>query len=125
MPQVPASNLAMAIEAMLAITPFVAVAVLNFVFARRGWAPLTQLVEHYLRRYPIFAAVLSGFVGALVGHVFWSLGDNPPAPPAPFHLLPVALGLAFAIPVIGAVALAVIASTLHAVLPARSANRSA
>jgi hypothetical protein len=103
------TTLAIAIAALLAVLPFVAIAVVNIVMAVRGWTPLTQLVENYMRRYPIFAAVLAGFVGALAGHVFWSFGDNPAGPPATLHLLPWAVVVAVAAGMIGAVLLVVIA----------------
>jgi len=109
------TTLALAFAAIVAVVPFIGIAVINIVIARRGWSPLTQLVEDYLRRYPIFAALLSGFVGALVGHVFWSMGDNPPKPPAPAHLLLEALGLALAAGLAGALLLWLLGMALAAV----------
>jgi len=105
MPQTPASNLALSIEAILGALPFIAIAGLNIVFALRGWTPLTQLVENYLRRYPPFAAAISLFIGALVGHVFWSFGNNPSAPPGSALLLLLALGIAVGTGVVGAISL--------------------
>ena len=110
------TTVAMAVVALIAVTPFVVIAVVNVVFALRGWTPLTQLVEHYLRRYPLFAAGLCGFFGALVGHIFWSFGYNAPRPPAPFHLLVIAVGLAIASGLAGAGLLALIAAVVIAPL---------
>jgi|GEM_PF-5363493 len=112
MPPAGPTTIAMAIAAFLAVLPFVVIAVVNIVMALRGWTPLTQLVENYMRRYPMFAALLSGFVGALAGHVFWSFGDNPPYPPAPLHLLPYAVLIAVAAGILGAILLAGIAYLL-------------
>lgn len=124
-----ASNVALGFEALIAILPFIVLAVLNVVFARRHWPPLTQLVEDNLRRYPLFAAGLSGFVGALVGHVFWSFGENPPAPPAKGYLLLVAFFIAVAAGALGALVLgllafAVVDPTISAVDKARVARAS-
>jgi hypothetical protein len=109
------TTIAMAIAAFLAVLPFAVIAVVNIVMAVKGWTPLTQLVENYMRRYPIFAAVLSGFVGALAGHVFWSFGDNPAEPPAPLSLLPWAVLVAVGAGLLGAVILAGIAYGLDLV----------
>lgn len=114
MPAAGPTTIAMAVAALLAVLPFAVLAVINIVMALRGWTPLTQLVENYMRRYPIFAALLAGFVGALAGHVFWSFGDNPEEPPAPFHLLLVAVLVAVGAGIAGAIALGVIAFVLDA-----------
>ena len=106
------STLAIAIAAVLAVLPFFVVAIVNVVMVLRGWTPLTQTVENYMRRYPIFAAALAGFVGALAGHVFWSFGDNPAKPPAPLYLLPWAVLVAIATGLVCAVLLAAIAFAL-------------
>lgn len=121
MPPAGPTTIAMAIAAMLAVLPFVIIAIVNIVMAIKGWTPLTQLVESYMRRYPIFAALLAGFVGALVGHVFWSFGDNPSEPAAPFYLLPLAVVIAIGAGLLGAVALGGIAFLLDVVIPQREA----
>jgi hypothetical protein len=102
------TSLAMWFAAMVAVTPFIAIALLNVIIARNHWTPLAQLVEHYLRRYPLFAAGLAGFFGALVGHVFWSYGDNPPYPPAPGYLFLFGVGLAVSSGIVGALSLAML-----------------
>lgn len=106
------STIAMAVAATLAVLPFVVIAAVNLLIVRRGWTPLTQLVEHYMRRYPWFAAAICAFVGALAGHVFWSFGDNPALPPAPGQLLPIAVGVAIGAGILGAMALGAVASVL-------------
>ncbi len=116
------TSAALGIVALIAVTPFVGIAFVNVVFARRGWTPLTQLVENYLRRYPIFAAALAGLCGALVGHVFWSFGENRPYGPAPFYLLGAAFGLALVSGIVGAAVLAVVGLALRA-LPGHLFNR--
>jgi hypothetical protein len=103
------TTIAMAIAATIAVIPFVVIAGVNVFMAFRGWTPLTQLVEHYMRRYPWFAAGICGFVGALAGHIFWSFGDNPARPVGHTSLLLIALGIAVAAGVVGAVVLAAIA----------------
>lgn len=114
------TTVALAFAGLLAVTPFVVIAVINVIMARHGWTPLTQLVENYLRRYPLFAAALCGFFGALVGHIFWSHGDNPPAQPAPGQLLFVAVGLAVAAGAAGAVLLAVVSAGIASVTKRRN-----
>lgn len=109
------TTVALALAGLLAVTPFVVIAVINVIMARHGWTPLTQLVENYLRRYPLFAAALCGFFGALVGHVFWSHGDNPAAHPAPGQLLLMAVALAVASGVAGAVLLGAVSAGIAAV----------
>lgn len=116
MPQDLASNVAMALEALLAILPFFGIALLNIWLARRGWPPLSQLVEDNLRRYPLVAAGLSGFVGALVGHVFWSFGDNPSAQPARFLLFLLAIAVAVLAGALGALVLGVLAYAVNPVV---------
>jgi hypothetical protein len=118
------TSAALGIVALVAVAPFFAIAVVNVVFAWWGWTPLTQLVENYLRRYPLFAAALAGLCGALVGHVFWSFGDNLPRGPAPFYLLGAALGLAVVAGVVGAVMLAAVGLALRA-LASRFFNQRA
>ncbi len=102
------TSVAMWLAALVAVAPFIMIALLNVVIARNGWTPLSQLVENYLRRYPLFAAALAGFFGALVGHVFWSFGYQQPYPPTPGYLLLVAVGLAVASGMVGAVLLALL-----------------
>jgi hypothetical protein len=107
---VPASagptSLAIYIVAGVAVLPFVAIAGLNVYVAYRDGPPLTQVVEEYLRRYPVFAAALAAFCGALVGHVFWSFGAGGSAAQGPLSLLWWAAGLAVLAGVFGAALLA-------------------
>ena len=110
-----ATSLAIAIVAMVAVAPFVVIAVINTIFAYNGWTPLTQIVENYLRRYPLVAAALSGFFGALVGHIFWSFGDNPAKDPAPLGLLFIALASAVLLGLVGGVSLVVVGFGLRLV----------
>jgi hypothetical protein len=99
----------MAIAATIAVLPFVVIASVNLVMVYRGWSPLSQLVEHYMRRYPWFAAGICGFVGALAGHIFWSWGDNPSMPVGKTNLLWLAFLIAIASGVVGALLIAGIA----------------
>jgi hypothetical protein len=117
-----ATTLAMAFVACLAVFPLVVVAAFNAFLARRsGGSPLTHLVEHYLRRYPLFAAALAGGLGALVGHVFWSTGDNPAYPPEPAGLLLVAFYVTLISGLVGVVLLWLVSHAL--VLAAKLAFR--
>lgn len=100
------TTIAMAIAATIAVLPFVVIALVNIVMVYRRWTPLTQLVEHYMRRYPWFAAGICGFVGALAGHIFWSFGDNPSRPVGHSFLLLVAIGVAITAGIVGALILA-------------------
>jgi hypothetical protein len=117
------TTVALAFAGLLAVTPFVVIAVINVIIARHGWTPLTQLVENYLRRYPLFAAALCGFFGALVGHVFWSHGDNPAAAPAPGQYLLMAVGLAAGAGVAGAGLLGLVSAGIAAVNSRLNAGR--
>jgi ABC-type Fe3+-siderophore transport system permease subunit len=110
-----ATSLAVAIVGLVAVAPFLAIALVNVIFAENGWTPLTQIVENYLRRYPLFAAALAGFFGALVGHVFWSFGDNPRADPATLGLLFTALAGAAILGLAGGVLLVGIGFGLHVI----------
>jgi hypothetical protein len=103
------TTIAIGIAATIAVIPFVVIAAVNVFMVFRRWTPLTQLVEHYMRRYPWFAAGICGFVGALVGHIFWSFGDNPAKPVGHSNLLLIAIGIAVGAGVVGAVMLAAIA----------------
>ena len=118
------TTVALAFAGLLAVTPFVVIAVINVIIARHGWTPLTQLVENYLRRYPLFAAALCGFFGALVGHVFWSHGYNPAAIPAPGQFLLVAVGLAVGAGVAGAGLLGLVSAGIAAVTGRFSGGKS-
>lgn len=116
MPAAPGpTSIALAIAAVVAVVPFVGIAVLNLVVAWRKGPPLTQLVENYLRRYPFFAAALSGFFGALVGHVFWSDGTSRRADPAQLAQVLAALVIAVAAGLLASVLLPLIALLVRAV----------
>lgn len=107
---VEAQSIVVAVSGSVAVAPFVVIAILNARFASRGWTPLAQLVTAYLGRYPVFAALVAGFFGALMGHVFWSTGGPGDARPlAPLVILPVALGLTVLAGLVGAIVLTLIA----------------
>jgi hypothetical protein len=110
MPDEPGANtFAMAIVATLAFLPFLAIAVLNIAMTRPGSPRLSQVVETYMARYPIIAAGLAGFFGALAGHIFWAMGTNPRKDFANLWLLPVAFGVGIALGAFGAGILALLA----------------
>jgi hypothetical protein len=103
-------SIVVAVTGSVAVAPFIVIAVLNVRFASRGWTPLAQLVTAYLSRYPVFAALVAGFLGALMGHVFWSTGGPGDSRPlAPLFVLPAALGLTVLAGLAGAIALTVVA----------------
>jgi len=102
----------MAIIATIAFLPFIGIALLNIVMTRPEAPRLNQVVENYMARYPIIAAGLAGFVGALAGHIFWATGPNPYKPFADLRLLPIAVGVGIAAGGLGAGALAIIGSML-------------
>lgn len=106
-------TVAMAITATLAILPFIAIALLNIAMTIRGYPRLSQVIENYMARYPIIAAGLGGFVGALAGHIFWATGPNPPKDFAQLRLLPIAFVIAMVVGAVGAGALALIAASLR------------
>lgn len=107
------TTIAMAIAATAAALPFVVIAIVNTIMVFRGSPPLNQVVENYMRRYPLIAAGLTGFVGALAGHIFWATGDNPSKPPALWFLLPFACVLAGFVGVFGAGALGLLGTALQ------------
>jgi hypothetical protein len=102
----------MAIVATLAFIPFIGVAILNIAMIRPGSPRLSQVVETYMGRYPIIAAGLAGFVGALAGHIFWATGENPAKDFADLKLLPIALGIGIALGAFGAGVLTLVGSLL-------------
>lgn len=118
MASVEPQSIVLAVSGSVAVAPFVVIAILNVRFARRGWTPLAQLVTTYLGRYPVFAAIVAGFLGALMGHVFWSTGEPGDARPlAPLLILPLALGLTVLAGLVAAVALTVLALVIDTGLP--------
>ncbi len=116
------TTIAMAIAATAAALPFVAIAILNTVMVVRRTPPLNQVVENYMRRYPLIAAGLACFVGALAGHIFWSTGDNPSKPPAIWYLLPLACLLAGVVGVFGAGALGLLGTAFQPLLCSRPSS---
>src|SRR5579859_3549887 len=104
----------MAIVATIAFLPFIFIALVNIAMTRPKSPRLNQVVENYMARYPIIAAGLAGFVGALAGHIFWATGTNPNhrVDFPDFKLLYVALGLGIALGGFGAGALAILGSVL-------------
>lgn len=103
----------MAIVGTLTILPMIAIAVLNIVMTRPGSPRLSQVVENYMGRYPVIAAVLAGFFGALAGHIFWAIGPNPAKDFGELKLVPIAFGLAIAVGVFGAAVLALLGTVLR------------
>jgi hypothetical protein len=102
----------MAVIATIGFLPFIGLALLNIAMTRPGAPRLNQVIENYMARYPVIAAALACFVGALAGHIFWATGPNPPKPFADTRLLWIALGVGFAIGGFGAGALALLGSLL-------------
>lgn len=103
----------MAIVGTLAILPMIGVAFLNIVMTRPGSPRLSQVVENYMGRYPVIAAGLAGFVGALAGHIFWAIGPNPPKDFGRLKLVPLSFGLAIAVGIFGAGILALLGAVLR------------
>lgn len=111
-------SIVVAVTGSVAVVPFVVIAILNVRFARRNWTPLAQLVTAYLGRYPVFAAIVAGFFGALMGHVFWSTGGTGDARPlAPLVMLAVAVGLTVLAGLAGALVLTALAFPIDALVP--------
>jgi uncharacterized integral membrane protein len=50
---------------------FFLVAVLDLWFELTNQPPVGAVVTRWVRRYPIYAAVLALLAGAVVGHLFW------------------------------------------------------
>jgi len=65
----------------------------------------------------VFAAVVAGFFGALMGHVFWSTGGQGDVRPlAPLLFLPAAFGLTVLAGLVAAIALSVLALLIDPLL---------
>jgi hypothetical protein len=44
--------------------------IMDALFTRRRWVPIGQRVVTWTHRYPLFLFVLSGVIGAFLGHFF-------------------------------------------------------
>lgn len=104
-----ATSLAVAIVALVAVAPFVAIAVINTVDASN--ADRRELSE----ALSLSGRGALGLFGALVGHIFWSFGDNPAKDPAPLRLVFTGLGSAVLLGLVGGVSLAVVGFGLRLV----------
>jgi len=62
---------ALAVAAVIVVLVFLVVAVADLVLEVRHQRTLGQYLRSWANSYPLFAAFLVTFLGALLGHFFW------------------------------------------------------
>ena len=62
---------ALAVAAVIVVLVFLVVAVTDLVLEVRHQRTLGQYLRSWANAYPLFAAFLVTFLGALLGHFFW------------------------------------------------------